>query len=136
MGAVTPALPTIGAISGLASVGGTILQTQQQKQAAKRQKSLESQRIVEQRQQNEKERQERAKRAVAAQRARFGASGVSVSGSGANVLTNLLKESDEQSQAEKRLASLRQSVLGNGDELYTSRSLLDLGRVLSTVKDI
>ena len=135
MGAITPALPKIGAIGGLASVGGTILQTQQQRKEAKKQKSLESERIAVQRQQSEKERKERAKRAVAAQKARFGASGISTSGSGSAVLSSLLKIADDQSESEKRLASIRQSVLGNTNSL-SGRSLLDLGRVLTTVKDI
>ena len=69
------------------------------------------------------DRRDKLRRAIATQRARFGAQGLSSSGSAAAVLSGLAAEADQDAAASENLASLRLDSLNQQAE--QRRNLLD-----------
>lgn len=72
---------------------------------------------------DEADRRERLRRAIATQRARFGAQGLSSSGSATAVLSGLAAEADREATASANLTSLRLNALDQ--QVDGRRSLLE-----------
>ncbi len=126
MGAVTPAL-------AIASIGSAALNAGAQRKAEKRKNALEAEKIAAQNKVADQERQKKLRQAIATQRARFGASGISRSGSGVNVLNNLIKQAEDDKKYQQSSASLSRAFLDNRNKALSGRSLLDAGKILSQI---
>lgn len=112
---ISAALSAVSTASGMA-------QARQQDKAQKQAQAIQAQQaqsdiavLEQQRAQSETERQARLEKTMAAQRAAFGASGVSSDGSAEAVFGNLLAESDREGDAvnadfDRRIASLQSGI--------------------------
>ncbi|MBK66797.1 MAG: hypothetical protein CMP22_01540 [Rickettsiales bacterium] len=131
MGGIAPILSTVG---GLVSVGTTIAASNEQ--AKQQQRQIEVQKAENKIDQEayEADRKDRLKRAAAAQRARFGASGVSTAGSGSAVLLGLQEQTDDEIEQRATINNLRNQALSDTQSSLGKRSLLDAASLFSQVR--
>ncbi len=130
MGAIAPVLGTIGAIGSLA---GNIASTKAKSDSDKQ--SIELQRKQNQLSQQayEQDRKDALKRAVAKQRARIGASGSTLEGSGEAILLGLFDETDEELARREELDQLKEEALRQSSSGLYTRSLLDTSDIFSDI---
>lgn len=131
MGAITPAL---GAIGGVVSLGTSIAAKRAEDKARRQKINLDREKIKQDQASFEDDRRDRLKRAAASQRARFGASGVSMAGSGSAVLLGLSEQTDEEIDRRASLNRLKQNALDSDSRVNTTRSLLDAASLFERIR--
>lgn len=122
MGAVTPVISAVGALS---SVAGGLVTAKQRSDTVRQDADLQKQSIKAQSQAEKEQRQAALRRAVARRRALFSANNVSMDGSGEAVLLGLYEETDEDLKKRDELDRIRQSSINNASSYAQTRSLLD-----------
>lgn len=132
MGAVTPVISAVGALS---SVAGGLITAKQKADAAASQANIQKQAIRAQTEAEKKEKNAALRRAVARRRALYGANNVSIEGSGEAVLLGLYEETEDDLKKREELDRLRMASLDNSASLAQTRSLLDAASVFSTVSN-